>query len=90
MMAWSDCAKASRLALFYVEFDPYGAGDAGICAEEDCTIPADFFIKDVTYLAEYYPERLIEELEEMKTQCEEGDENWRKIEDFVAWLSHKG
>lgn len=83
MMYWSDVAEASALAQFFVDFDPYGATDAGICDEVDCTKPSVEFLFEVTCAAEDRPEDLIYELVMMYSEC--GDEQ-DKVMHFIEWL----
>ena len=85
MMYWSDVATAQDLAQFFVDFDPYGAGDADICDENDSTKPSAEFLFEITCMAEDDPDELIYELNEMYSVC--GDEpNCNKIIGFIEWL----
>ena len=87
MMYWSDCAMANGLAQFFVDIDPYGAGDAGICDENDCTIPSEEFIFEVTYLAEFDPVQLIEWIEDLADRIEDDNEACKTMAYYLDWLN---
>lgn len=87
MMYWSDCAMATSLAQFFIDLDPYGAGDAGLCDENDCTIPSEEYLFEVNIMAEENPEKLIEWLNDYAEYTDKTDERSGAIEMYLDWLN---